>query len=118
VQAMSTMLQEAMHDCLNVHRFPAAVKIYHVIMLTHFPKVTTRIYEHALLVHVPSVLSSGSLLDSSSWFLEAYNKVWKHQLFYQWWQRRSQKNRKGKLLISRAKLGATSSWQRGQQEKI
>jgi hypothetical protein len=80
VQAMSTMLQEAMFDCPNVHRFHAAAKLYHLTMLTHFPKVTPRIYEHALLVHVPSVLSSGSLLDGSSWFLEAYNKVWKHQL--------------------------------------
>jgi hypothetical protein len=79
---MSTMLQEAMHDCPNLHRFHAAAKLHHLTMLTHFPKVTPRIYEHGLLVHVPSVLSSGSLLDGSSWFLEAYNKVWKHQLLH------------------------------------
>jgi hypothetical protein len=78
VQAMSTMLQEAMHDCPNAHRFHAAAKLCHLTMLTHFPKVTPcGNVEHALL-HIPSVLSSGSLLDGSSWFLEAYKKVWKH----------------------------------------
>jgi hypothetical protein len=51
-------------------------------MLTPFPKVTLRIYEHALLCHVPDVLVEGSLLDGSSRFLEACNKVWKHQLLY------------------------------------
>jgi hypothetical protein len=52
-------------------------------MLTTFPKVMLRIYEHALLCHVLDVLVEGSLLDGSSWFWEAYNKVWKHQLLYQ-----------------------------------
>jgi hypothetical protein len=80
VQAMSKMIAEAMHRDPNVARFNAAAKEYHRIMLTTFPKVTLRIYEHALLVHVPEVLSQGSLLDGSSWFLEAYNKVWKNQL--------------------------------------
>jgi hypothetical protein len=49
-------------------------------MLTHFPKVTLRIYEHALLFHVPDLISGGTLSDGSSWFLEAYHIMWKHQL--------------------------------------
>jgi hypothetical protein len=69
-----------MHCEPNVARFKAAAKDYHRTMLTTFPKVTLRIYEHALLVHVPELLSQGSLLDGSSWFLGAYNKVWKNQL--------------------------------------
>jgi hypothetical protein len=79
VQAMSTMLKEAMSRQPNVDVFNAAAKTYHR-SLTHFPKVTPRIYEHALLMHVPTLLSHGSLLDGSSWFLEAYNKVWKQQI--------------------------------------
>jgi hypothetical protein len=79
---MSTMVSEAMHRTPDVDRFKSAAKEYHKTMLTTFPKVTLRIYEHALLCHVPDVLVEGSLLDGSSWFLEAYNKVWKHQLLY------------------------------------
>jgi hypothetical protein len=56
VQAMSTMLQEAMHDC-HVHRLHAAAKLYHLTMLTHF-----------------------SLLNGILWFLEPCNEVWKHQV--------------------------------------
>jgi hypothetical protein len=37
---MSTMLQEALLDHPNVHRF------YHFTMLTHFPKLNPHIYEH------------------------------------------------------------------------
>jgi hypothetical protein len=51
-------------------------------MLTTSPKVILRVYEHALLCHNPDVLVEGSLLNESSWFLEAYSKVWKHQLVY------------------------------------
>lgn len=44
---------------------------YHQIMLTYFPKFTLRIYEHALLAHVPDMLKKGPLLyaahSSSSW---------------------------------------------------
>jgi hypothetical protein len=80
VQCMSTMLSEAMHRKPNVQAFRDAAKEYHQTMLTHFPKVTLRIYKHALLNHVPDLISEGTLLDGSSWFLEAYNKVWKHQL--------------------------------------
>jgi hypothetical protein len=80
VQCMSTMLSEAKHRKPNVQAFRDAAKDYHQTMLTHFPKVTLPIYEHALLNHVPDLITEGTLLDGSSWFLEAYNKVWKHQL--------------------------------------
>jgi hypothetical protein len=80
MQCMSTMLSEAKHRKPNVQAFQDAAKDYHQTMLTHVPKVTLRIYEHALLYHVPDLISLGTLLDGSSWFLEAYNKVWKHQL--------------------------------------
>jgi hypothetical protein len=48
-------------------------------MLTTFPKVQFRIYEHAILVNVPLLLAIGSLLSGSSFFVEAFNKVWKNQ---------------------------------------
>jgi hypothetical protein len=51
-------------------------------MLSTFPKVQFRIYEHALLVHVPPLLAMGSLLSGSSFFLEAFNKAWKSQLMH------------------------------------
>jgi hypothetical protein len=80
VQCMSTMLSEAMHRKPNVQAFRDAAKEYHQTMLTHFPKLTLRIYEHAFLFHVPDLISEGTLLDGSSWLLEAYNIMWKHQL--------------------------------------
>jgi hypothetical protein len=83
VPCMSTMVSEAMHRTPDVDRFKSAAKGYHKAMLTPFPKVALRIYEHALLCHVSDVLMEGSLLDESSWFLEAYYKVWKLQLLYQ-----------------------------------
>jgi hypothetical protein len=79
VQAMSAMLKEALHCTPTVSAFAAAAKSYHKIMNPHFPKVTMLIYEHALLMHVHTLLNHGSLLDGSSWFLEAYNNVWKQQ---------------------------------------
>jgi hypothetical protein len=33
-------------------------------------------------VHVPDLLAKGAQLDGSSWFLEAFNKVWKNQLLF------------------------------------
>jgi hypothetical protein len=80
VQCMSTMLSKAMHRKPNVQAFRDAAKDYHQTMLTHFPKVTLCIYEHALLFHVPDLISEGTLLDGSSCFLEAHNIMWKHQL--------------------------------------
>jgi hypothetical protein len=80
VQAMSAMLKEALHRTPNVSASAAAAKRCHKMMATHSPKVTMHIYEHALLMHVHTLLYHGSLLDGSSWFLEAYNKVWKQQL--------------------------------------
>jgi hypothetical protein len=47
VKCMSTMLSEAMHRQPNVEAFKQAAREYHQTMLTHFPKVTLRIYEHA-----------------------------------------------------------------------
>jgi hypothetical protein len=51
-------------------------------MLTNFPKVKFRIYDHALLVHVPAIPAQDTLIDDSSWFLEALNEVWKSELLY------------------------------------
>lgn len=80
VQAMSAMLKEALGKTPNIPKFCAAAATYHHTMLTQFPKVTLRIYDHALLVHVPELLEHGSLLDGSSWFLEAFNRLWKKRL--------------------------------------
>jgi hypothetical protein len=77
---MSKMLKEALGKRPDLTQYRAAAAQYHKVMLTEFPKVTLRIYDHALLVHVPDLLSQGTLLDGSSWFLEAFNKVWKNQL--------------------------------------
>lgn len=82
VTNLSIMLSQAMSRSPDIPAYAEAAKMYHVTMLTHFPKVQPRIYEHALLVHVPELLKEGSLLDGSSWFLEAFNKVWKHQLLH------------------------------------
>jgi hypothetical protein len=49
-------------------------------MLTLFPKMTVFIFKQAMLYHVQDLITEGTLLDGSSWFLEAYSKVWKHQL--------------------------------------
>jgi hypothetical protein len=82
VQAMSSMLKEALSKQPDPDAYRRAAHKYHYIMLTQFPKVTLRIYDHALLVHVPDLLAQGTLLDGSSWFLEAFNKVWKNQLLF------------------------------------
>jgi hypothetical protein len=79
-KSLSSMLQQAMSREPDIHVYVEAAKVFHKTMLVAFPKVQPRIYEHALLVHVPDMLREGSLLDGSSWFLEAFNKVWKHQL--------------------------------------
>jgi hypothetical protein len=60
--------------------YHAAAEKDHRIMLSTFPKVTLRVYERAMLVHVPELLKQGTLLDGGSWFLEAFSKVWKSQL--------------------------------------
>jgi hypothetical protein len=51
-------------------------------MLNSFPKVKFRIYDLALIVHVPAILAQGPLIDGSSWFLEALNKVWESELLH------------------------------------
>jgi hypothetical protein len=59
--------------------------------LLQLPRATTRSWPpfsqghhahlRARLAHAcPTLLNHGSLLDGRSWFLEAYNKVWKQQL--------------------------------------
>jgi hypothetical protein len=81
VQAVSLMLQQALHNAPDVEIFKAAADESHIGMLTQFPKLTPQIYEHALLVHVPALLS-GSLLDGSPWFLEVFDKVWENHLLH------------------------------------
>jgi hypothetical protein len=49
-------------------------------MATDFPKFTMHIYEHALFMHIHTLLNHGSVLDGSSSYLEAYTKVWKQHL--------------------------------------
>jgi hypothetical protein len=75
VQAMNAMLEEALHRTPNVTAFAATSKSSH-----DFPKFTMRIYEHALFMHVHTLLNHGSVLDGRYWFLEAYTKVWKQHL--------------------------------------
>jgi hypothetical protein len=70
------MLQQAMSREPDIRVYVEAAKVFRKTLLVVFPKVQPRIYEHALLVHVPDMLREGSLLDGSSWFLEAFNKVW------------------------------------------
>jgi hypothetical protein len=48
---------------------------YYKTMLTTFPKMQFRIYEHAILVHVHPLLEMGLLQSGSSFFLEAFDKV-------------------------------------------
>jgi hypothetical protein len=80
VKNFSTMLQQAMSREPDIQVYVEAAEVFHKTLLVAFPKVQPPIYEHALLVHVPDMLREGSLLDGSLWFLEAFNKVWKHQL--------------------------------------
>ena len=82
VQAMNTMLHQVLSKQPQVAAFKEAAEVYHRIMLTTFPKASLRVYDHAMLVHVPDLLKDGPLLDGSSWFLEALNKVWKNLLLY------------------------------------
>jgi hypothetical protein len=60
--------------------FDKAASSYHQVMLEHFCKTKLRIDKHILLVHIPSMLRTGSVLGGSSWFLEALNKSWKQAL--------------------------------------
>lgn len=76
------MLHQALSKQPDVSRYCVAASQYYKTMLTQFPKVQLRIYEHALLVHVPPLLQQGSLLTGSSFFLEAFNKLWKRYLMY------------------------------------
>ena len=77
---MNKMLHQALSKTPNVTAYKYACREYHRIMLTTFPKAGFHIYEHALLVHVPKMLAQGTLMNGSSFFLEAFNKVWKFHL--------------------------------------
>jgi hypothetical protein len=76
------MLIEALSKQPDPNACRRAAHKYHYIMLTQFHQVTLRIYDHALPVHVPDLLAQGTVFDGSSWFLEAFNKVWKNQLLF------------------------------------
>jgi hypothetical protein len=85
VERMAQMLHQApckKPDDASCRAYRRAARQHYETMLTTFPKVQFRIYEHALLVHVPPLLTRGSLLSGSSFFLEAFNKVWKSQLMH------------------------------------
>jgi hypothetical protein len=76
---MAQMLYQALckkPDDAACGAYPRAARQYYKTMLTTFP-VQFQIYEHELLMHVPPLLPMGSLLSGSSFFLEAFNKVWK-----------------------------------------
>jgi hypothetical protein len=86
VRSMQVMLRIAVLEAADltdaiVAEYHQHAVVYHHTMLRHFPKSPLRGYEHALLVHLPELLRKGqTLLDGSSWFLEAFNKVWKRML--------------------------------------
>jgi hypothetical protein len=82
VKAINKMLHQDLSLTPDVVTLTANAEKYHHIMLTNFPKVKFRTYDHALLVDVPAILAQGTLIDSSSWFLEALNKVWDSELLY------------------------------------
>jgi hypothetical protein len=82
VTSMRVMLKTAMSKQPDVQEYCEAARRYHRTMLTHFCKTQFRIYEHIMLVHLPSILMTGTLLDGSSWFLEALNKTWKQALLH------------------------------------
>jgi hypothetical protein len=85
VECMAQMLHQALckkPDDAACRAYRCAARQYYDTMLTTSPKVQFRIYEHALLVHVPLLLAMGSLLSGSSFFLEAFNKAWKSQLMH------------------------------------
>jgi hypothetical protein len=54
---MSKMVKEALRSKPDLTQNRAAAAQYHKVMLTEVPKVTVRICNYALLVHVPDVLT-------------------------------------------------------------
>jgi hypothetical protein len=79
---MAMMLRQALSTTPDLAVYQQAAQVYYLTMLTAFPKVHLRIYEHALLVHVPRILLREPLITGSSFFLEAFNKVWKKHLLF------------------------------------
>jgi hypothetical protein len=51
-------------------------------MLNQLPESQTPHLGPCTLVHVPAILAQGTIIDGSSWFLEALNKVWKSEFLY------------------------------------
>jgi hypothetical protein len=82
VENMAVMLRQGLSAAPDLAVYQKAAQVYYVTMLTVFPKVHLRIYEHALLVHVPKILLREPLITGSSFFLEAFNKVWKKYLLF------------------------------------
>lgn len=68
-KAMHGMLHQSLSLHPHVTVYKERAKIYRKVVLTECPKVRLRIYDHALLVHVPGLLEKGALIDGSSWFL-------------------------------------------------
>jgi hypothetical protein len=69
VKARRKMIKEALGKKREHTQYRAAAAHYHKVMLTEFPKVTLRMYDHALLVHVPDLLAQGISLMAAvgSW---------------------------------------------------
>jgi hypothetical protein len=74
VDDMALTLRQALSTSPDLAVYQKAAQSYYLTMLTVFPKVHLRIYEHALLVHVPKILLREPLITGSSFFLEACNK--------------------------------------------
>jgi hypothetical protein len=86
VENMAVMLRQDLYTAPDLAMDQKAAQVYYVTMLMVFPKVHLRIYEHALLVvplvHVPKILLQEPLITGSSFFLEAFNGVWKKYLLF------------------------------------
>jgi hypothetical protein len=86
VRSMQVMLPIAVLEAADlteaiVAEYHQRAVVYHHTMLRHFPKSPLQVYEHALPVHLPELVRKGqTLLDDSSWFLGAFNKVCKRML--------------------------------------
>jgi hypothetical protein len=73
VDSVTVMFHQALSTTPDLDVFHKAAQAYYLAMLTVFPKLHLRIYEHALLVHVPKILLLEPLITGSSFFREACN---------------------------------------------
>jgi hypothetical protein len=69
------LIHPVIQSWLMPRAYRGAPRQYYKTMLTTFPEVQLRMYEHEILVHVHLLLEMGLLLSGSSFFLEAFNKV-------------------------------------------